>query len=148
MILNAAPARAMDAALLALTDVLVVNRIEAAELLGQGGLPTDMTQTLGGLAELGPEQVIVTLGAGGLMLEDKGQVVARPACPVDVISTHGAGDAFIGALAAELSRGVTLTAAADFAQRAAALHVATAPGDRAQITAQAVRALAGQTASP
>ena len=46
-----------------------------------------------------------------------------PAYPAHAVDTADAGDAFVGALAAACAAGDDLTAAADFAQRAAAIRV-------------------------
>jgi len=43
-----------------------------------------------------------------------------PALPIKVVSTHGAGDTFVGSLAADLARGVDVARALDQANRAAA----------------------------
>lgn len=137
VILNAAPARAMPAALLALTDLLIVNRVEAGDLVA--GPPEAAAQAL---AARGPGAVIVTLGAEGLVLWD-GDLTLLPAHRVKVVSTHGAGDAFVGALAAEWARGGDLRRAAGFGQAAAALQVSTPPEARGAITVGAVRGLMG-----
>lgn len=131
VILNAAPARAPEAGLLALTDILVVNRVEAADLLGDPA--PEPRAAAAALAGQGARAVILTLGAGGLVLHDR-STEHIPAFPVTPVSTHGAGDAFIGALAARLSAGAALPAAARFAAAAASLHVATPPAERAIIT--------------
>ncbi len=133
VILNAAPARPLSPALLALTDLLVVNRVEAAQALGQSDL-TDPLAAADALRRLGPERLIVTLGGDGLVLAEGDSARHLPARRVAVRSTHGAGDAFIGALAARLDAGDDLAAACAFAQSAAALHVATAPEEREGIT--------------
>jgi ribokinase len=137
VVLNAAPARPFTTRLLSLTDLLVVNRIEAEDLAGPVA-PEDAARSL---ATRGPAAVIVTLGAGGLVLWADGMLHRAPAHPVDVVSTHGAGDAFLGALAAELSRGAALPAAARYGQAAAALHVSLPPDDRPFMDDVAVRAL-------
>jgi ribokinase len=136
ILLNAAPARPMAAALLALTDILVVNRVEADDLAGR---KVDPAEAAAGLAALGPRAVILTLGADGLVLHD-GEPVRILARAVSPVSTHGAGDAFIGALAARLDAGETLVDAARFAALAAALHVATPPPERTAITPAMVAA--------
>jgi sugar/nucleoside kinase (ribokinase family) len=58
---------------------------------------------------------------------------------VEVVSTHGAGDAFAGALAARLAKGDGLGEALRFAQGAAALTVATAPDARRVLSDAKVR---------
>lgn len=136
VVLNAAPARAMPGDLLAQTDLLVVNRVEAEDLAGPVA-PEDAARRL---AARGPGAVIVTLGAGGLMLWD-GRAQRLPAHPVTVVSTHGAGDAFQGALAAELSRGADLVAAARYGQAAAALYVSLPVDDRPFLSDASVRSL-------
>jgi ribokinase len=140
VILNAGPARAMAAALARTIDILVVNRVEAADLLGVAELgdPVDAARAL---AALGPRAVIVTLGAGGLVGYADGGVFRQLGFPARVMSTHGAGDAFIGALAARRAAGAGLQEAALFGQAYAALVVATPPAARGAITPDAVAAL-------
>lgn len=139
-ILNAAPARRVEPELLGLIDVLVVNRGEAADLLGRPEAGLDAARAAEDLAAMGPHAVIVTMGGDGLVITHQGRLTLQPAPRVKVISTHGAGDAFIGALAAEWARGSDLDSAAAFGQTAAALHVSTAPDERAKITEGAIRA--------
>jgi ribokinase len=61
---------------------------------------------------------------------------------VNVVSTHGAGDAFIGALAVKLASGAALEDAARFASAAAALHVSAPTDKRAEIDPKAIEKLA------
>ncbi len=135
VILNAAPARPTGDDLLALTDLLIVNRGEASVL---SGLPPDDPATINALLSLGPASVIVTRGGDGLCLGTANGTTDYPARQVTVVSTHGAGDAFIGALAAHLDAGNSLETAAAFAQTAAALHVSTEVDQRDRITAKVV----------
>jgi ribokinase len=136
ILLNAAPARPFTSPLLALVDILIVNRVEAEDLAG----PLTPEDAAMGLATRGPKAVIVTLGAGGLVLWD-GVLHRFPAHRVQVVSTHGAGDAFLGAVAAELSRGADLPSAARYGQAAAALHVSLPVDDRTFMDDAAVRSL-------
>ncbi|WP_431298895.1 PfkB family carbohydrate kinase [Tabrizicola sp. BL-A-41-H6] len=135
VILNAAPARPTSPELLRLTDLLIVNRGEAADLLGLPEATLNPGDAAKALTALGPKATIVTLGADGLAAD---RFIQSPIL-AKVISTHGAGDAFTGALAAEWARGIPLEHAARFAQAAASLHVATPPADRAAITETAIR---------
>ena len=140
VILNAAPARPVAPELLALTDLLVVNRGEAADLLGRSESGLDATRAAEDLGRQCPGSVIVTLGGDGLVVAEAGSLTLQPAHPVRVVSTHGAGDAFIGALAAEWARGAPLVAAAAFGQAAAGLHVSRPPDQRASIDQGMIRA--------
>jgi len=121
VVLNAAPARDSDAELDGLIDVLVVNRIEAEMLTGT--TIRDRASAKAILPSLGSERrtVIITLGGSGLVMAMPGSdPVEINALPVAVISTHGAGDCFVGALASRLAAGDTAIEACHFANRAAA----------------------------
>ena len=145
LILNAAPAGPIPADLLARTDLLVVNRVEAAALTGQPDDALDVTRALQALLKLGARQVIVTLGGAGLVCGGEDGTFSAPAFAVDPVSTHGAGDVFVGALAARLCDGTILQEACRFAQAAAALHVSTPVSERSRVTPADVRAfLAGR----
>jgi ribokinase len=125
VILNAAPARPSGTALLDRVDVLLVNRIEAEML--SGAPVSDRPSAITALAALGAERrtVIVTLGGGGLVVAPAGrEPVEIEALPVTVVSTHGAGDCFAGALAARLAAGEAVVAACRFANAAAGAFVA------------------------
>lgn len=143
IIMNAAPARPLPAALDTLVDVLVVNRVEAAGLLERDGRhlkPIEAATELRG----DRTAAIVTLGGGGLCVATAIGVEALPPHTVAVQSTHGAGDAFIGALSAAIAAGGELIEACRFANAAAALHVASPPALRDRVTEREVRALMAQ----
>lgn len=121
IVLNAAPARTMSSGFLDLVDVLVVNRVEAEMLAGTA----DMAAALGALHSPARD-VVLTRGADGLMLMMRdGRRVDIPALPVKLVSSHGAGDCFCGALAARLSAGDGIEAACRFATEAAGRFVST-----------------------
>ena len=141
VLLNAAPARPIAARLLERVAVLVVNRLEAAMLIGQEESLASPNAAAERLLELGPEAVVVTLGGEGCVGAVRGGTPFRmPAYKVPVVSTHGAGDMFVGALAARLADGKSLDAAIALAQGAAALYVSL-PFDRraSGLTLAAVR---------
>ena len=140
VLLNAAPARPVTPDLLGLVDLLVVNRGEAADLLGRLEVGLDAAAAALDLAAIGPRSVIVTLGGDGLVVAGAEMADFLPAHQVDVVSTHGAGDAFIGALAAEWVRGASLGEAAGFGQAAAALLVSAPVDRRVAIDEAAIRA--------
>ena len=124
VIMNAAPARAMASALLDQIDCLVVNRIEADML---SGVPVrDPADAASALSKIGGrvKNVIVTLGGEGLVIKSDDTISPIAAKRVKVVSSHGAGDCFVGALAAKIASGASLTEAAEFANTAAAGYVA------------------------
>ncbi len=100
-LLNAAPAQvAPEPALVALTDILVVNEIESTQMLGVAE-SADKREVGTALLARVRRAVILTLGEGGALLFEKDRpIVHQPALAVQAIDTTGAGDAFIGAFAA------------------------------------------------
>jgi ribokinase len=125
-ILNATPPLPLDAELLRLVDVLVVNEHEAAALAG-GSVSTSADASDAGraLRATGCGVVVVTLGSEGAVLVSEGGVVHRPAIRVEVIDTTGAGDAFAGTFAARLAAGADSSDALRWAVAAGALAVTT-----------------------
>jgi ribokinase len=125
VVLNAAPARKNGLDLLDHIDVLVANRIEAEMISGRA--IADRAAAIAALPLLGCDRrtVIVTLGAGGLVVAEPGTVPCGiAALPVTAISTHGAGDCFVGALAFRLAKGDGMVAACTFANSQAGHFVA------------------------
>jgi ribokinase len=131
VLLNAAPARALSEELRSNVDILVVNAVEAADVSGR---PVDNpSDALGVAAELAQRflHVVVTLGGDGLVYAGgETAAFALPALPVRLISTHGAGDEFIGVLAGSLARGSAMRKALEEANAAAARLVATPENER------------------
>ena len=109
-VLNPAPAAQLSTELLSLCDVVVPNETESAALGG--------TQFLLGT---GVATIVTTLGERGAEISDNTSTVAVTPYPVNAIDTVGAGDAFVGALCAELARGETIEHAARIASVAGAL---------------------------
>ena len=122
--LNAAPARDLPPILLALTDILIVNALEAEAL---GGLPVPdlaaaQAAALALLARV--PVVIVTAGGDGVALADRtGAALALPAEPLALLSTHGAGDTLVGAFCASLMAGARPEAALMVANHQDGLYV-------------------------
>ena len=129
VLLNAAPVRTIDPALAALVDIIVVNAVEAEMMSAQ--VVRDRTSAAQAAAVLGVQfpTVIVTAGAHGLAAQDAQGNFTLSAQMVQVRSSHGAGDAFIGHLAAALLAGQSLRAACQAASLGAAAHVSR-PLDR------------------
>ncbi len=127
-----------------LVDVLVVNSVEA-EMLGAG--PVD---DLGSAAAAARELLsvaptaIVTAGPAGVAAAWGEETVRLHAHEMTVPDAHGAGDVFVGALAARLAGGEPLADALRYANAAAALHVGTPDEERHAIgPADVVRLLEG-----
>jgi ribokinase len=119
VLFNAAPLRWAAQDVLALTDSLVVNRVEAALLSGID----DPAAAARDLRAAGARRVVVTLGASGcLWLEDEAHR-HHPAPVVRPIDSTGAGDSFCGALVAALARRLPFEDAIMQAQAAASISV-------------------------
>lgn len=130
VILNAAPARVTDAALLELVDVLVVNRVEAAMMSGCGDDLGAALEKLRGR----DRDVVVTRGGDDILLATRaGLSEVVPVLPVRVISSHGAGDCFCGALAARMAAGEDISRASRYAIIAAGLFVSFPEAEQARL---------------
>jgi|TARA_B110001450_G_C17632897_1_gene485976 ribokinase len=118
--LNAAPAREISNGLVEVIDLLIVNKVEAEFYAGAGFALN----------------LLKTLGAEGVSYNG----VQYSGFPVDVVSTHGAGDMFVGALASQVVCGANMVDAIKFAQAAAALHVSSQLDKRKKLNNQATTA--------
>jgi ribokinase len=120
---NLAPAAPVSDQLLRRADLLVVNETEAAfygDLLHHGG-----------------GRVVVTEGAKGAVMYQRGQELARAAPPkVRAVDATGAGDAFVGAICVALLEGMAPEQALRFACAAGAL-AATRPGAQPSLPTRA-----------
>ena len=124
VILNPAPARTLDEALLHQVSVLTPNETEAAMLTDLAvASKADAERAAQKLAAMGVARVIVTLGARGAFVLDADHQELVPGFPVEAVDTTAAGDVFNGALAVTLADGADLGDAVRFANAAAALSV-------------------------
>jgi len=116
-------------------DLMTPNRNEALQL---AGLPLDPHASFDDEAICGriheqfaPVNLVVTLGADGMLLCREGRVLGRlPTEAREVFDVSGAGDTVVATLAASLAAGLDLEAAAKLANRAAGIvvsHVGTSP---------------------
>jgi ribokinase len=126
VLLNAAPAQRLEPRLLSQLDALVVNEREARVLVvnereAKALVDHDDASTMAAaLRTLGPKLVIVTLGPTGSLFCDETGVHRVEPFRVQAIDATGAGDAFMGALAVGIARGLETKAAVRFANAAGA----------------------------
>lgn len=127
--LNAAPMRLLPDVLVALVDGLVVNAIEAEQMCGVAVVDLPSAEVAARALSQRFGYVVVTAGSAGVVgIEPGVEPVRRAALPVKLVSTHGAGDAFVGTLVAGLARGHDFSSCLTAANEAAARHV-SAPVD-------------------
>jgi ribokinase len=146
-ILNLAPAGDVPPAVLRRLDILVVNEIEARAVVGGAGPgdPAALARDLAGRYSL---TCVVTLGAAGALAigpQSAQRIAALSITPVD---TTGAGDAFVGVLAAGLDQGHELTAALARASVAAGLACTKVGAQTSQPTAAEIEARLGELPAP
>jgi ribokinase len=125
-VLNVAPAAAVPDTALALVDYLVVNEIEA-RTVAQSLAADDIEAMARALSNAHALTTIVTLGPDGALATSGEEIIHVPSLPVTAVDTTGAGDAFIGTLAAGLTDGLGLEAAMKRGCAGAAL-ACTKPG--------------------
>lgn len=136
-VLNAAPATALPEELLRRCHPLIVNESELSALTGSTArTPEQVFHLARSLCLRGVESVVATLGAAGSVWAHRSDVPApvaggyQAAPQVNSVDSTGAGDAFVGALAAALADGMPLGGAVAYATAAGALAVQT-PGTHA-----------------
>ncbi len=86
---------------------------DAMRIFGPGKTPE---QYIDLFHEMGPAHVVLTLGADGLILSEKGRFTSIPAHSLDVVDATGAGDAFWAAFLVALLDGNSLERCALFAR--------------------------------
>lgn len=147
-LLNAAPA--LDDAPDSLwvdTDILVVNETELGHFAG-ADLDSDasveaVTSAARRLFHRPDQTIIATLGARGALVVTADSTQLVPGYKVTAVDTTGAGDCFVGSLAARLTAGDDLAAAMRYANVAAALACTRVGTGTAMPHADEVRAILG-----
>ena len=125
--LNPAPARALDAELLDLVDILVLNETELALLarVALSGSDDDarFADAARSLRRHDDQIICVTLGERGLVALVNGKPLIVPGRKVEAVDSTGAGDCFVGALAARLADNQPVRSALEYANVAASICV-------------------------
>jgi len=142
VLVNLAPPFEVPQALLEKLDPLVLNEHEAAFLLGESVEGVDGALSAASeLSDLGPRSVVVTVGEDGAVFANGTSAEHLTAPRVEVVDTTGAGDAFVGALAARLADDAPLEDAVAYAVRAGAAAVTKEGAQGALPTPDVVEAL-------
>lgn len=143
LVLDPKPKRHLD---LSGMDLMTPNRTEALQL---AGFPSDHNATFVDTEvcaaihqRFAPKNLVITLGAEGMLLCLEGQIIGRlPTEAKEVFDVSGAGDTVVATLSAALAAGQSLEDAAKLANRAAGIvvsHLGTSP-----ISAEALEQVAG-----
>ena len=127
-ILNPAPARAVGPELLGLVDILVLNETELGVLTGaelsENDEPAYFVEAARPLRDKDKDRTIcITLGRRGVLALVGGEAILVPGRSVKAVDTTGAGDCFVGALAARLAQGKPIRDALIYANAAASICV-------------------------
>lgn len=126
-ILNPAPAKQFGPELLDLVDILILNETELGFLTGTELRDSDEPARFVDAARRLPDNpnrmVCVTLGKRGVLALIEDQPLLVPGRAVKAVDTTGAGDCFVGALAAQLAQGKPIRDALDYANAAASICV-------------------------
>lgn len=122
--LNPAPAQPLPQSLLSLVDMITPNETEA-EILTGVKVVDEQTAALAAdkFHQVGIETVLITLGAKGVYVSEKGNGQIIAGFRVQAIDTTAAGDTFNGGLVTALLEGKTLSESIRFAHAAAAISV-------------------------
>jgi len=119
VILNPAPAQAIDPSLLKMVALATPNEHEIRVVVGQ----QDADAAISAMLEAGTRTVLVTMGKRGVLWATQEARTRIPAFDVEAIDTTAAGDAFNGGLACALGRGAAPSDAIRYANAVAALAV-------------------------
>ena len=158
-LLNPSPFRTVDARVLEQTCILVLNEVEAIQLVGEdaaagpgqprGHFEARLQSFAAQLFERGPDTIIVTLGERGAVALCRDEApLHQPAFKVDAMDTLGAGDAFTAGLAVSLLEGQPLSKALNRAAACGAMMVQKLGVFHALPTRQELKAFLSQRARP
>jgi ribokinase len=126
-ILNPAPAIEFGPEMFDLVDILILNETELGFLtrteLRDTDDPARFVEAARGLPAKQDRIICVTLGKRGVLALIEGQPSIIAGRAVEAIDTTGAGDCFVGAVAAQLAKGKSIEDALGYANAAASICV-------------------------
>ena len=143
-ILNPAPAIMSGKDLLDLVDILVLNETELGTLTGTALGESDADERFVEAARSLQDRdriICVTLGKRGALTLIDGRAGRIEGRAVKAVDTTGAGDCFVGAIAAQLAKGKPIRDALNYANAAASICVQRMGAAPAMPTAAEVTAL-------
>lgn len=124
VIFNLAPAGEFNREHVELLHTLVVNEVEAEYL---AKMPVkdmaDIKRAANVLKDMGPKNVIITLGAEGSFVASGKYYEKIPSYQVEALDSTAAGDVYCGSLAVAMVEGLPLHKAVGFASAASAISV-------------------------
>ena len=137
MALNPSPMEDGLLPLLPLANYLLLNEIEAAQLLQGLGKPVpEAGEDLAAALALPSTAVVLTLGSQGSLFADGTRLVRQAAVPVRAVDTTAAGDTYTGFFLAGVLSGRSVEWSMKYASSAAAIAV-TRPGAAPSIPSRA-----------
>jgi ribokinase len=126
-ILNPAPAIEFDAGMLELADILILNESELGFFteteLHDTDAPARFIEAVKSLQSGKDKIICVTLGKRGVLAFINGEPLIVPSRTVNAVDTTGAGDCFVGAIAAQLAGRKSIREALVYANAAASICV-------------------------
>jgi len=154
-ILNPAPAIEFDAELLDLVDILILNESELGFLARTELRETDdharFTEAIRSLQRNQDTVICVTLGKRGALALVDGELMIVPGRSVEAVDATGAGDCFVGAVAAQLAGQKSIRAALAYANSAASIcaqRMGAAPSMPTAAEVEAARSRPGERGDP
>lgn len=122
-LLNPSPSKNISNELLSLVDIIIINETELEMLSGLKILTDDDPSILNATKKITKvgQSIVVTLGAKGVLAVINEEIIKIDGKTVNAVDTTGAGDCFVGAVAASLANNSTLKEALEFGNIAASI---------------------------
>jgi ribokinase len=139
-IFNPAPAMPLEPSIYKYVDILILNQTETQILSGiypENGF--DCSRVYDIFSILGVKNLIITLGKAGSVIIEPNQMRAIKGIIVNAVDTIGAGDAYIGAIAYGLSKGLGIYDSASLGNQVAAITCTRSGAQEAMPTLEEVK---------